>query len=79
METTYSKQAAKVLNGLEAQNKRRIKQGIERIPSGDIVPIQGTQNSYRLRVGGWRILFSKIDNDTIRIDRISPRGDAYKG
>ena len=32
---------------------------------------------YRLRVGDFRFLFTKHDNDLI-IAKISPRGDAYK-
>jgi mRNA interferase RelE/StbE len=79
MKVTYTKSAIKALEGLEKQTKHRIRQGIEKIPEGDIRPMKGTENSYRLRVGDFRILFYRIDKDTIRIDRISPRGDAYKG
>lgn len=34
---------------------------------------------YRLRVGGWRIVFSFPDTNTILIEKIAPHGDVYKG
>ena len=76
----YSKQAVKVLNSLDKPAKHRIKQGIEKIPEGDIKQIQGRAiTTYRLRIGGWRILFSYVDSDTISIEKIAPRGEVYKG
>lgn len=33
----------------------------------------------RMRVGGWRIVFSYPDKNTILIEKIAPRGDVYKG
>ena len=44
---------------------------------GDIKKLQGIENGYRLRVGDLRVLFS-IEDDTIYIDNIIPRGQAYK-
>ncbi len=35
------------------------------------------ENGYRLRIGDLRVLFS-IEDDTIYIDNIIPRGQAYK-
>lgn len=52
--------------------------GIERLPMGDIKKLQGYTNSYRLRIGMYRVLFT-TSNDTITIDDVLPRGDAYKG
>jgi len=36
-------------------------------------------NEHWLRVGGWRIVFSIPDTNTILIEKIAPRGDVYKG
>ncbi len=49
---------------------------------GDIKKLQGIENGYRLRVGDLRVgdlrvLFS-IEDDTIYIDNVIPRGQAYK-
>ncbi len=44
---------------------------------GDIKKLQGIENGYRLGVGDLRVLLS-IEDDTIYIDNIIPRGQAYK-
>ena len=79
MEITYSKAAVKVINGLDRPTKERIKAAIEKIPEGDIKPMQGIRGSYRLRVGGWRILFSYPEDGIILIEKVGPRGEVYKG
>jgi len=79
MTITYAKQAVKTLERMDAASKHRIRQGISGIPSGDIKRLQGSTELYRLRVGDWRVLFSYPDDNTVLIERISPRGDAYKG
>ena len=79
MEITYSKAAVKVINGLDRPTKERIRAAIEKIPEGDIKPMQGIKGSYRLRVGGWRILFSYPEDGIILIEMVGPRGEIYKG
>lgn len=39
MTIDYSKAAAKYINGLDKPSKKRIKSGIEGIPTGDIKPL----------------------------------------
>ena len=73
----YSKQANKTINNLDRPSKQRIKKSIEKIPKGDIKPLKGTKDIFRLRVGDWRILFSFLDGG-IYIRKIEPRGDVYK-
>ena len=79
MEISYAKAAVKVINGIDKPTKQRIKSAIEKIPNGDIKPLQGSKGTYRLRVGGWRILFSYPAQDIILIEKIGPRGEIYKG
>ena len=74
-----SKQAYKAIKAMDKHIKSRIKKGIEGIPEGDIVPLEGTKDSYRLRVGNYRIIFNWITDEQILISKISPRGDVYKG
>jgi len=74
----YSKQAAKYLNSQDKSAQQRIREGIERIPEGDIKPLRGAPGTYRLRVGDWRILFSNMGDD-VYIRDIGPRGEIYKG
>lgn len=75
----YAKQAVKAISGMDRPTKQRIRAAIEAIPKGDIKPLQGAKNSYRLRVGDWRILFSYPADDTVLIEKIAPRGGVYKG
>ncbi len=77
MRIEYSKKTAKYINSADKPTKKRLKEAIEKIPLGDIKKLQGIENGYRLRVGDFRVLFS-IENDTIYIDNIIPRGQAYK-
>lgn len=77
MEIEYSKKAVKYINSSDKQTKKRLKEAIEKIPFGDIKKLKGVDEAYRLRVGDIRVLFS-MENDTIYIDNIIPRGQAYK-
>jgi len=80
MKVLYGKDAAKVINRLDAPTKRRIKVAIERLPDGDIKQIKGQDIiTYRLRVGGWRVLYSFENDSTIFVEKVAPRGEAYKG
>ena len=73
-----SKQAKKYLDALDSKNKQRIKKGIEKIPLGDIKILEGSEDSYRLRIGDWRVIFSWITDKQILVEKISTRGDVYK-
>ena len=79
MEVQYAKRAIKTLNQLDKTVKQRIREGINDIPSGNIKKLQGHKDLLRLRIGDWRIIFSYPDSNTILIERISPRGEAYRG
>ena len=78
MKIEYAKAAVKVINGMGRPTKLRIKDGIEKLPKGDIKPYKGRPGTYRLRVGDWRILFSYPEEDVILIEKIGPRGGVYK-
>lgn len=81
MKVKVRPQAAKYIERLDSATKRRILKAICRLsedpPRGDIKKMAGL-DSHRLRVGGFRILFT-IENGEISVDKIGPRGDVYKG
>lgn len=79
MEIRYAKAAVKTINGMDRPTKQRIRNAVERLPKGDIKPLSGSVRLYRLRVGDWRIVFSYPDGNTVLIEKIAPRGEAYKG
>lgn len=76
MHIEYEKEAAKHIHKMDRPTKQRIKAAIEKLPSGDVIKLQGLANNYRLRVGGLRIIFS-MQNETIVIKDVLPRGQAY--
>ena len=73
-----SKQVTKYLNGLDAKTQQRLKNGIEKIPKGDIIPYEGNKEYLRLRIGKYRILFKWIDDTQIFVSLIDSRGQIYK-
>jgi mRNA interferase RelE/StbE len=80
MFVVLEKRAAKYLERLNEPLKSRIIRALQSLvqdqTKGDIKALRG-QVGYRLRVGGYRILFG-IKNDTIIVTNIAPRGQAYK-
>lgn len=81
---TLSKQALKYLRKMRAADARRVRSALDRVAADperrdlDLKPLQG-RPAFRLRVGDWRIIFSR--DDAIRvlaIERIGARGDVYK-
>ncbi len=78
------RQAKKKLETLSRLDRNRITEKIMMLgnnpdnPSLDVKALQG-EPYYRLRIGNWRIIFDrKNDIRVIAIEKIKPRGDAYK-
>lgn len=46
-------------------------------PKGDIKPVQGHDDLYRLRVGKYRLLCRKHNNELL-VEKIDLRGQVYK-
>ena len=81
MKIEFTKQAAKYFEKAPESLQRRLEKAIENIliGSGDIQPLVGEENFFRLRVGGYRIVFYvDVLKDAVVIIRIGPRGDVYK-
>ncbi|GMO27733.1 MAG: type II toxin-antitoxin system RelE/ParE family toxin [Termitinemataceae bacterium] len=80
MTVVLDSQPAKYLNCLNDPIKGRIIKGLQKLgnepPEGDIKKLQGRLD-YRLRIGGYRVIF-RIENETIIVSKIAPRGQAYK-
>ena len=74
----YSKQAGKYLENLDKKTQERLKSGIEKIPGGDIIPYKARLGYFRLRIGGYRVLFSWLNGEQVFVAVIDSRGQAYK-
>ena len=77
-------QARKKLQSLPRPERFRLAEKINQLGMNpdsqelDIKKLEG-EPYYRLRVGNWRVIFDRQDAvRVIAIERIKPRGDAYK-
>ncbi len=76
----YDKPAVKFLKRQSRETQERIISAIHKLPdSGDIKPLSGHTNEFRLRVGSFRVIYS-VENDVliVRVLDIGNRGDVYK-
>ena len=83
-ELTIKRQAIKTLQGMPRQNAQRIRRELDRLADQpnrrdvDVASLTG-RPGFRLRVGDWRIIFTRDDEArVIDVLRIVPRGQAYK-
>ena len=82
MDIFIKKAADKKLRSLPAKLERSIREAITKIAVDpertdlDIHPLSG-QPGYRLRVGGWRVLYV-LDDTGLIIKVVASRGSAYK-
>ena len=86
MRIEYSKSAAKALQRMEKKLRNTLHEAIKGLaqtpPKGDIKPMQGKpEGRYRLRVGGYRVVYRYDDRGkmvVLYIIDVGPRGDIYK-
>lgn len=85
MKIRYSKRAQKFLLKIGGKSAERIRTAIigltKKPPEGDIKPMEGTTESYRLRVGSYRVIYRylfEFEIEILMIDDIGNRGDIYK-
>lgn len=90
MKIRYSKKALKFLAKQEKTTVTRIRDAIVKLthipPEGDIKELQGVKDKMRLRVGGFRIIYSNSKEtakdgkqvEILNIEEIGNRGDIYK-
>ena len=73
--------ARKRLERIPQPDRRRILLAINRLGeglAGDVKPLKG-RGDWRLRVGGWRVIFSvDAEQRVIKVKYIDVRGDVYK-
>ena len=76
----YDKPAVKFLKRQPKETQERIISAIHNLPgTGDIKPLAGHANTFRLRVGSYRVI-SSVGNNVVngRVLDIGNRGDVYK-
>jgi mRNA interferase RelE/StbE len=79
----FARAAQRDLRRLDPPINRRVLAAIEGLladpPQGDVKRLTGASGEYRLRVGDWRIRFTRdLSEQVIVIERVLPRGRAYR-
>jgi mRNA interferase RelE/StbE len=73
-------EAREQLRALEKEQRHRIGQKLDALQTdlqGDVKKLAGQEGKYRLRVGGYRLLFT-LEKDTIFVHGVKDRKDAYR-
>ncbi len=76
-EPQYSKDARKFLEKQGEPANTRIRRAVKKLPLGNVERFKSESNTYRLRVGDYRILFTREDGN-IFVKKIDNRGQVYK-
>lgn len=78
----YSREALRVLRKMPANTSDRIRAKVRQYAAApaelaqNVSPLKGKPGYFRLRIGGWRVVFRE-DDETVAIIRVAPRGRAY--
>jgi len=74
------KPARKFIEQQARHNQERLLKAISRLPhEGDIKPLRGQESTYRLRIGGFRVIYSLYNEIlTVEVLAVGNRGDVYK-
>ena len=81
----YTKIALKTLQKYDRPTRESIREKIKGLtqtpPVGDIVPLSGFENKFRLRTGKFRVIYEYLTLNNIKIlmvNKIDSRGGIYK-
>lgn len=75
-----AKPARKFIDKQPPDQQERILKALHKLPDyGDISPMSGKPNQYRVRIGTYRAVY-RIDNNilTVFVIKVGNRGDVYK-
>lgn len=75
------KPARKFIQKQSPDQQRRILTALYKLPNeGDIFPMRGKANQYRVRIGTYRAVYN-LDRDvlTVTVIKVDNRGGVYKG
>ena len=81
MKVYLSSKAKRSLDSASTELKARLESKISELIGTPYPPgckkLKGAPNSYRLRVGDYRVLYSILPREEILVFKIAPRGSAY--
>jgi len=78
----FTARARRDFRRLDPPIQGRITDALDRLvgdpPAGDVAKLVGTEEEWRLRVGNWRVRFTRESAGTVYVLRVLPRGRAYR-
>ena len=78
----FTPRAQRDMRRLDRPVQRRVVDALDRFvgdpPLGDVVKLSGVDDEWRLRVGDYRVRFTRDNNGTVQVLRVLPRGRAYR-
>jgi mRNA-degrading endonuclease RelE of RelBE toxin-antitoxin system len=77
----WSTTARAELRAIDRETARQILEGIDRYletGAGDVKKLQPPRREFRLRIGEYRVLFLRVDSQTIEVLRVRHRSKAYR-
>lgn len=78
----FTDRARRDMRRLDRPIQKRVVDALDRLvgdpPVGDVVKLTGTDDEWRLRVGDYRVRFTRDRAGTIQVTRVLPRGRAYR-
>jgi len=81
----YTKSALKTLQKYDKPTREYIREKIKGLtetpPVGDILPLSGSDNEFRLRTGKYRVIYEYLVINKVKIlmiNKIDSRGGIYK-
>ena len=77
MKVVKSKQVKKYIDSQDSPTQKRLNAALNRLPDGDVVPVVGLKDTFRVRVGDFRAIFVK-EQDIIRGTVMDARGQIYR-
>lgn len=78
----WSDAAKAELRAIDRETALRLLKALARFlqtDQGDVKPLKGSDPTlFRLRVGGWRIMYEERGSKTVEVMRLRKRGEAYR-
>jgi len=81
-QVSWTRRAERDAEGLDGVTRQRVDRALDRLArtgDGDLIKLKGYDETWRLRVGDWRVLLTFDGaSQTISVLRVLPRQNAYR-
>jgi mRNA-degrading endonuclease RelE of RelBE toxin-antitoxin system len=81
MPVEFTRHAERDCDDLDDATMRAVVESLERVANGDfrnVRKLAGQSHRFRIRVGRWRVVFSRVPDGVILVNQLLQRKDAYR-